>query len=318
MTQHSCNICNHSFKEILNVQEEMYQLPYKFSYGLCSYCGCLQCITPPSDFKPFYPDNYYSFKLKFNKFKFIRRGLYKWIILHHPKFLSPLIYLWLKRFDIFWIYRSLNVSSHSQILDVGAGGGDHIIELLSAGVKNSIGIDPNINNDCFYQDRRIVIKSNFFDITGKYDLITFHHSLEHMPNQVQTLTHAKKLLKARGNILIRIPTVSSAAFEIYREKWCQLDAPRHLYLHSHASIRDAANKAGLTIQSLWCDSKEGQFIFSEQYKRGISLFDTHSYQINKKTNLFSAKQINDFRQRAAQLNDQLRGDQICLVLASTN
>ena len=318
MTQQSCNLCNHSFREILKVREEMYQLPYEFLYGLCSYCGCLQCLNPPLDFRPFYPTNYYSFKIKLNKFKYIRRGFYKWIILNHPKFLTPIINLWLKRFQIFWIYRNLNISSQSHVLDVGSGGGDHVIELLSAGVKNSIGIDPNISHDCFYEGRHIVLKSSFFDISNQYDLITFHHSLEHMSDQVQTLRHAKNLLNPGGKILIRIPTISSSAFEIYREKWCQLDAPRHLYLHSHASIRNIATQVGLTIQSLWCDSNEGQFIFSEQYQKGVSLFNALSYEVNKHTKLFSNKQIKNFKNQAESLNRELRGDQICLILTSTN
>jgi len=34
-----------------------------------------------------------------------------------------------------------------------------------------------------------------------------------------------------GWCVIRIPTVSSFAWEHYREQWVQLDAPRHFFLH---------------------------------------------------------------------------------------
>jgi SAM-dependent methyltransferase len=202
-----------------------------------------------------------------------------------------------------------------ETLDVGAGGGAHVLELRSVGVS-SLGIDLYIDADLIIEDSLVVKKSELKEINQKFDLITFHHSFEHINEQLETLAHAKSLLKDGGKILIRIPTVSSLAFEEYQENWFQLDAPRHLFLHSHKSIKILANKAGLKVIDLWCDSSETQFIASEQYRMGITLLDPRSYEVNKKKSIWTKSSIKKFKEKARYANNAMKGDQICVVLVT--
>ena len=69
---------------------------------------------------------------------------------------------------------------------------------------------------------------------------------------------------------------------------------------------------------LWCDSAAGQFIFSEQYKQGIALFDERSYMKNPKESIFRSEQVEEYQKRAQALNKILRGDQICIVFEKPN
>ncbi len=55
------------------------------------------------------------------------------------------------------------------------------------------------------------------------------------------------LLKDGGVCEIAIPVVPNLAFELFRENWYQLDAPRHTFLHSKS--RDAAGRKGKTRRS---------------------------------------------------------------------
>ena len=64
---------------------------------------------------------------------------------------------------------------------------------------------------------------------------------------------------------------------------------------------------------LGCDSAAGQFIFSEQYRQGITLFDERSYMKNPKDSIFRPEQIEEYQKRAQALNKILRGDQICAL-----
>jgi SAM-dependent methyltransferase len=314
-----CSICRSDFEKTISVKEEMYAIDEHFSYGLCAKCGCLECLEPPKNMSKFYPANYYSFGsgAKKNWFKSFRRGLKRRIILWHPNLLTKIIYLWLGSYQIFWTYRRLSLKKGAAILDVGAGGGDHVFELRSAGFR-AVGVDPFLGEDIKIGHDLVVHKGSLVSIKNQFDLITFHHSFEHIDSQHQSLEYLKTLLKPGGRVLIRIPTVTSDAFDQYQEKWCQLDAPRHLYLHSHRSIEYLANHHGFEIKDLWCDSSEGQFIYSEQYKSGISLYSTKSYLLNKSNSIFNAKQIKEFRRKAVDANKNLRGDQICVVLKLTD
>jgi hypothetical protein len=189
-----------------------------------------------------------------------------------------------------------------------------MISLHGLGFKEVMSVDPFIPHDVFLGSTLIAKKSEFFDIQGTYDLITFHHSLEHMPSQVDILKKAAELINPNGRILIRIPTVTSMAWEKYGVNWVNLDAPRHFYLHSHASIKMSAKTAGLKVLDLWNDSVSMQFWGSEQYKQDIPLTDPCSYSQDKNASIFSSDQISEYDRDAIILNKEGKGDWLCIIL----
>ena len=114
--------------------------------------------------------------------------------------------------------------------------------------------------------------------------------------------------------MIRIPVVSSFAWEDYGVHWVQLDAPRHFFLHSLDSLRILARKEKFHIEDIVFDSDEFQFWGSEQYKNGISLRSEKSYSMNPAQSIFNQEQIDRFRRKAMQLNRDARGDQAVFYL----
>jgi len=94
----------------------------------------------------------------------------------------------------------------------------------------------------------------------------------------------------------------------------QLDAPRHLYLHSIKSMETLANPVGLKISQVIYDSFAFQFWGSEQYQQDISLNDERSYAVNPKQSFFTEEQIKDFTKRSKVLNQKNQGDQACFYL----
>jgi len=167
-----------------------------------------------------------------------------------------------------------------------------------------------------WEGRVLVHRKAIEKMIGAFDFVTFHHSLEHMPGQVEALSEAKRLLAPGGQVLVRIPTVSSEAFEHYREHWVNLDAPRHFFLHSHRSLEIAASNVGLKVSRLWCDSTAMQFMGSEQYQRDIPLMDPRSAAAGKGAKLFSRGQRKYYTCRAADLNRTFRGDTMCALLCA--
>ncbi len=309
-----CRICNGAIKRNIKVKEMMLGTNHVFMYSECANCGCLQISNIPSDISRYYTSDYYSYKLEPKGFiKRLRRGLRRRLILSIPNSFEWLISFLSNKDPLFHIYRKLGITLNSDVLDVGAGAGTHVLEMREAGIKGSVGLDPFLPDDQLWEGELLVKKATLDQYDGSFDLITFHHSLEHMAEQAKILARAKQLLKPGGKILVRIPTVSSEAYERYQEHWFQIDAPRHYYLHSHQSIKLVATEAGLSVSSLWCDSSPKQFILSEQYKNGISLFDKRSF-INKNSKMFSKQQLDSFDKMTSELNRQLRGDQICVTM----
>ena len=289
-----------------------------FEYIICSTCGCLQIATIPPNLSKYYPDNYYSLQVsEKKKSRLLRDYIRKSVALYNiqGKGLIGWFLAYFKDPDpIHLVYRRIGLKVSDRLLDVGGGAGAHVLSLLSIGFRRVMSVDPYISDDVSSDNTLIAKKSELYDIYGQYDLITFHHSLEHMAEQAKIMKKAAELIGQDGRILIRIPTVTSTAWEKYKKNWVNLDAPRHFYLHSHFSIKLLAKEAGLKVLDFWNDSVSMQFWGSEQYIRDIPLTDTRSYSQNKNTSIFSTSQILDYQRKAIALNKEEKGDWICLLL----
>jgi hypothetical protein len=132
------------------------------------------------------------------------------------------------------------------------------------------------------------------------------------PGEVLRATAAR--LERAGTCLLRIPIVPSYAWETYGVDWAQLDAPRHLFVHSVESIKLLARDAGLRVLAVAHDGDAFQFYASEQYRRDIPLHDARSYATNPSGSIFAPAEIAEFERRAARLNREERGDQVAIVL----
>jgi SAM-dependent methyltransferase len=198
-----------------------------------------------------------------------------------------------------------------RILDVGCGRG-HLLRLLRrAGFPHLSGIDPYLSGDVEIEPGLTVHKRELRDVEGKYDLIMMHHVFEHLAFPGEALVAGARRLSPGGYLLLRFPTVESHAWETYRENWVQLDAPRHLFLHTRRSLQHLGKTAGLAVISCRCDSGSFQFWASELYQNGIPLVsaDPNHY--------FSKAQLNRFSRQARNLNALDRGDQCVAVLQAT-
>ncbi|MEI7981180.1 MAG: class I SAM-dependent methyltransferase, partial [Bacteroidota bacterium] len=126
-----------------------------------------------------------------------------------------------------------------------------------------------------------------------------------------------RITRPGGTILLRIPLVSSYAWQTFGINWIALDAPRHFYLHTPKSMTYLAEKSGFEIRKIVYDSFEIQFWGSIQYQKNISLTDPESYLNNKKNPLFSKRELHEFKRRSIQLNRDKTGDAAGFYLVKT-
>ena len=112
--------------------------------------------------------------------------------------------------------------------------------------------------------------------------------------------------------MIRIPTASSFAWKEYGVDWVQLDAPRHLFLHSVNSMKLIAAETGLEVHDIVFDSTHFQFSGSEKYQQDIPLNDQRKKGLFEKIAWKFKKPV--LTRRANQLNREGRGDQAAFIL----
>ena len=126
------------------------------------------------------------------------------------------------------------------------------------------------------------------------------------------------LLKSINFYFLEFLLLILIAFNHYRENWCSLDAPRHLFLQTKKSIEILAKASGFEIKKINYDSRSWQLWGSEQYSKNISLMDERSYYINPKKSIFTEKEIDEFEKRTIEFNRDGKGDQAEFYLQKIN
>ncbi len=138
----------------------------------------------------------------------------------------------------------------ARILDVGCGKGLVLAELaklgwtvqgteldaVSASVALSLGVTVATQalECCRFEPQ-------------SFDMITFFHSLEHLPNPILVLRAAQRLLKPNGLLVIEVPNFASPYARMFKGDWFHLDVPRHLSHFDPGSLRHLLSLSGLDV-----------------------------------------------------------------------
>jgi len=315
--QFFCRICNNTTGNKSYVAREMmYGYRDEFEYLHCAECGCLQIKQVPDNLSKYYPKDYYSFQkhLNANFLKSFFRHQRAKHFLYGKDIMGMLVSKIYDTDKYYTLLKKFKISFESEVLDVGCGEGNRLLKMSQEGFCNLTGIDPFIKDDILYKNGVRVFKKDISEINHQFDLVMLHHSFEHIPQPLLALKEVYRLLKPDKYALIRIPIASSFAWRKYGVNWVQLDAPRHLFLHTTNSIRILAERANLQLLDVIFDSTQFQFWGSEQYLRDIPLRAANSYAVNPKKSIFSRKQIKAFNAKALELNENNDGDSACFCL----
>ncbi len=319
MTETACKICNNaSDNSLFEVKEMMFGLREPFLYMECGECKCNQLIEISENLDKYYSENYYSYNgnseneiIKKTFFKTLKRNV-KARLLDNYLEEKSLVSRFLKaKYSAYypWIQQK-KFKSTSRILDIGCGSGELLLRMYNDGFRNLAGTDPFIARPITYECGITIHKKHIEELSGTYDVIMLHHAFEHMAEPLKVLENLYRLLAPGALLIIRIPVADCFAWRTYRNNWVQLDAPRHFFLHTPASIKLLSRQAGFEIEDIIYDSFYLQFAGSEKYLRDIPLTD--------KTELFTSDEIDDFNKRSAVLNAQKDGDQAVFYLRKLN
>jgi SAM-dependent methyltransferase len=304
-----CRICgNAAGNRVHKVREMMLGLRDTFIYIECQECGCLFINEIPGNLSAYYPPEYLSWReMRSSRVKQVLRRIYHRIYLRNRGFRnllpdSP------QRLDLNAVAKIQALGS-ARILDVGCGAGLLVRDLRTAGFSEAVGIDPYSGTS-----NGAVRKQTLDEVEGRWDVIMFHHSFEHMGAPKEVFRRIASLLTEQGTCLVRIP-IKNEAWKVYGANWSQLDAPRHCFIHTFRSIEILASQAGLGVSSYYCDSNEYQFWMSELYQRDISAIEAIK---NGPEHYFTKKALRGFRRRARELNAAHLGDSAVFYLCGAS
>jgi 2-polyprenyl-3-methyl-5-hydroxy-6-metoxy-1,4-benzoquinol methylase len=235
----SCEICfSENFKKVLDLYDDRYGYPGKFDLYECLHCGhkfldnnftSEQLGDLYSNYYPrssFSIENYQPLKFKNNFLSWFngeRRSAFTYI----PKGVK--------------------------VLDVGCGFGQSLKYHQDRGC-DAYGVEADSNIQKVIDEFGFNIKVGLFNQDDYkknfFEYITMDQVLEHTVDPIKTLQGASKILKPNGRIIISIPNSNGWGAKVFGRKWINWHTPYHLQHFSKRSIKIAAKKSGLEVESL--------------------------------------------------------------------
>jgi SAM-dependent methyltransferase len=272
-----CRICkSDQLEPPVVLREMMFGTREEFEYVRCASCDTLQIKDIPADMTAHYPEgSYYSFTPSKPTIKDRLRRLLK----------APQKPDWARSFI-----------AEQSVLDIGCGGGALLHTMKDWGFTRLRGYDPFLSRDLV--DPVLITKAR---PSERFDIVMMHHSLEHVPDPLATMSEIDELLADQGRVVIRIPVRQGYAWRRYGLNWAHLDPPRHFFLWTVDGFESMAAQSGFAVVDKGFDGTLFSIAGSELYEQDIPL------QSDGKSNLVISPE------RAAELNAQVdqanvRGD----------
>ncbi|MES2263026.1 MAG: class I SAM-dependent methyltransferase [Pseudomonadota bacterium] len=305
---------------IFPLQEMMYGSREAFDYMQCGACGCLQIRTIPADLARHYPADYYSQQPRTEPPApaglkgFIMRWYCRGAAVRPDAPLGRALRALLPVPGDFAEYGHYLLAArlrgaNERILDVGCGASPYLLAALRrCGFMAVEGIDPFVAADTRYEGVPVT-RRTLDQVDGDYGLVMFHHSLEHVPDPLATLTQAARLLRPGATCLVRVPVMGTYFWRRFGQHWVELDAPRHLHLFTQASMDVLARRAGFHVRATVFDSEAWELTASMRYQQGIALRAPAGAAAP-----FSADELQACARQASELNTMNDAGRACFYL----
>ena len=246
----ACPLCGSGDHDPVLVARSMDNIPGRaFQVARCKQCG-LFMTNPrpvPESMSFFYEDGLYE----------QGEGVMKAAINPVMKLLSSQRLRHVKRFK-----------KRGTILDIGCGKGKFLKAAARDGWE-TWGVESSQRSLSLSEKGAGVriLNSRFENADlpdDAFDVITMWHTLEHFYEPREILNKAGQKLKNDGVLFVRVPNCHSWDYSLGKEKWFQLDVPRHLYHFSPETLSAFLDHAGFKLLHVSTSSLEDNFMSTLQ------------------------------------------------------
>jgi len=138
-----------------------------------------------------------------------------------------------------------------KLLDVGCYDGPFILAAAKLGFEVT-GIEPNAIGAAAARARGLeVIEAPFeaVELSGTFRVITMIHTVEHLPDPLAALQHARRLLPVDGALLIEAPNFDAWSRRLMGRRWRQFIAD-HFQFFEPETLRRTLQRAGFEVPFL--------------------------------------------------------------------
>ena len=282
-----CRICNHRIKRIVHLgkialvgnffKKKSNQRKYNISLNYCLYCKHVQIserLSPDLLFK-----NYlWETGISRSNISLIKKLLVK--------------------------LKKLGISKKSKILEIASNDGSFVEILKKRFNSFAIGVDPAKNLAKKANSKRIFTINDYFNYKlshsikkkfSKFDFIFARNVIAHLNNPNQVFKGIENLLKDNGVLILEVPHL----LNILNKNQYDNIFHEHVGFHSLRSIKDLCEQNQLKVFDVeMIDSQGGSircYICKNKSKKSVSRKTKNILKIEKKSNLFSGKNLEKFK-----------------------
>ncbi|MBI5300721.1 MAG: class I SAM-dependent methyltransferase [Chloroflexi bacterium] len=263
-----CVLCEQDDAQIvLTAQDWLHNLPGEFRVVRCGQCGMVYLNPRPTraDMLRFYPADYAyapdvttqhqkeSWRARLHRAILIRDYGYPLPQPALPRWSNPIVAAYHALYQTIALPILLWRPS-GRLLDVGCGKGDYLAAQRDLGWQ-VVGVE--INPHAVRHARDVlnleILDSDLADAPlaeNSFDATTMWWYLEHVPDPLQVLRHARRLIKPDGVLVIGVPNWDSVDVKIFRDAWYHLDVPRHQSFFTPTTLTAMLRRAGFQTISL--------------------------------------------------------------------
>lgn len=140
-----------------------------------------------------------------------------------------------------------------RVLDVGAGTGDQVAELVRLGY-DAIGLEPNAQAVAIALSRGRPVHHGTAEAPpfedASFDTVILSQVMEHLVDPIAALSSLRRLLRPGGRLIVLTPNVQGVPRRLFGNEWAHWHPPYHVHLFGRSQLRRAIAQAGYRVEQV--------------------------------------------------------------------